>query len=317
MPGNSWRNLSRGSDSNTGSDLGTSPSATSTGPRGGSNSAAAANPHLDLLLQQRQELESNLRNLVSGTSSDQREAARFHVPTFAQRQAQHRQWERQREQQQQVLGRKQREQGVVNSLENRADQAERMRTGLRNFQQPVSDWMDERDQERQSLRSRFDSAERELKDSTRPLKNIGKQVGSASQQLKDLDRQLAAEGSDSDREELRKLGTDKIHKADKTLQKINGIIDAPSRAVKKIDDFWQARDNQISGAMDRFGPYADNARRRLNLDQGGSGDLFERMQRNRENALERRREQRQEQMRDQARRDRALQRRKKKNEEDI
>jgi hypothetical protein len=48
------------------------------------------------------------------------------------------------------------------------------------------------------------------------------------------------------------------------------------------------------------------AKRRLSTDSGGSGDLFERMQRNRQRALTRRQERREQERQDEQRRERAL-----------
>ena len=73
----------------------------------------------------------------------------------------------------------------------------------------------------------------------------------------------------------------------------------------KIDRFWEQRQREISGAMDETGPYVNRSRDRLSTDTGGSGDIFERMQRNRQRALQRREEQRRQEERDEARRQRA------------
>ena len=64
-------------------------------------------------------------------------------------------------------------------------------------------------------------------------------------------------------------------------------------------------EQQISGAMDRAGPYFERSNRRLSTETGGSGNLFERMERNRELALQRRKEKRRDEDRDEARRQRA------------
>ena len=54
--------------------------------------------------------------------------------------------------------------------------------------------------------------------------------------------------------------------------------------------------------MDRMGTYSDTAKRRLSTRTGGSGDLFERMERNRQAALNARQEKRRQEARDEERR---------------
>ncbi|WP_428241186.1 hypothetical protein [Gynuella sp.] len=304
MPGNSWKNLRTESRPQATPELRDAHQPAST--------AAAPSGKMQELLQQRQQLENNLRNLVSGDSSDPRESKRFQIPTFAQRQAQQRQWDDQREQfRQQALQRLTRAPAAEPPLDDNPEQ--HLRSGLRDFSQPAAQWMSQRDREREQLRE----YNRRYRDATQPLRDLGSQVQSAGQQLRDLDKKLAAEGLEDDRQALRDTGMDKLLKADKTLQKVNKVIDAPNQAVGKIDNFWQRREQQISGPMDRFGPYVERSRRRLNVDTGGSGNLFERMQQNRERALARRREQRIQAQRDEARRQNALQRKKEKEENEA
>ncbi len=127
----------------------------------------------------------------------------------------------------------------------------------------------------------------------------------ASGQLRDLDRQLAEQGLNKEREELRGLGADRLSQAKSQLDKYTRMAEAPMRAVEKIDNFWENRQREISGAMDQIGAYFERSQRRLSTESGGSGDLFKRMQRNRMRALQRRQELRREEARDEARRERA------------
>jgi hypothetical protein len=305
MPGNSWRD--RLGQPGTGTPAAPVP------PR-----APAASPqlpsHLNTLLQQREQLQNNLRNLVAGgASGDPREAARFHVPTFAQRQAEQRLWEARRARQSQSQPA-----GPASPLDFIAGRAAGalpalpIRSGLRDFQQPVTGWLDARDHERQQLRDQARDRLAPLDRVAEPVRGLHRQVQDAGRQLRDLDQRLASEGLESDREALREMGADKLQAAESYLGRATEILDAPQRAVRKIDDFWQQRDNDICGAMDRFGSYMERSRSRLSAETGGSGDLFERMMRNRERALEQRREQqrpeRHQEKRDQARRDRAQER---------
>ncbi|MEM7686407.1 MAG: hypothetical protein AAF293_16380, partial [Pseudomonadota bacterium] len=100
-------------------------------------------------------------------------------------------------------------------------------------------------------------------------------------------------------------GGDKIDKVGGKLAKANKALAAPSNAVKKVEQSWMQRRQQIEGPMDRFSNYADNSERRLSPETGGSGDLFARMQRNRERALQRQREQQRQEDQDRRRRERA------------
>lgn len=115
---------------------------------------------------------------------------------------------------------------------------------------------------------------------------------------------------DSQRRSLR--DADRLAKVSSQVDKYTKMAEAPMRAVRKIDRSWEDRQRQISGAMDRTGPYVDRSQRRLSTDTGGSGDIFERMQRNRQRALERRAEQRRQEEQDEARRQRASRLRKSK-----
>jgi len=117
---------------------------------------------------------------------------------------------------------------------------------------------------------------------------------------------------DSQRRSLRDTARDRLAKVSSQIDKYTKMAEAPMRAVRKIDRSWEDRQRQISGAMDRTGPYVDRSQRRLSTDTGGSGDIFERMQRNRRRALERRAEQRRQEERDEARRQRASRLRKSK-----
>jgi hypothetical protein len=300
MPGNSWQDLHRRPVVLTGQSAAPRPTAP----------AASVSPQLKALLEQKQQLEANLRNLMSGRGSlvDKRESARFSVPSFAERRAQHQQWEQQRDQRLRHL-----QQHNPSLLSSSA--SSRGRNGQRRFQQPVEAWLDQRDKDRQALRGQARDRLQRFDRTVQPLRNALEQIRSTTGQFRDLDQKLAAEGLEDERKELNRLGMDKINKVDKSLQKATQILDAPSRAVNKIDDFWLKKDNAVRGQMDKSGAYVDNSRRRLGLDSGGSGDLFERMQQNRERALQQRREQYRQEQQDQARRDRALARKKDKQDE--
>ncbi|EGW55138.1 hypothetical protein [Candidatus Endoriftia persephonae] len=303
MPGRTWRDLQHNPAP------GPSDQSIPVGDRAsGTARAVQQSPRLAALLQQRKALESRLHTLTSGEGEplDPRDAARFQVPSFAERRTQQRAWEAHRE----ALQRRSAElRRAARSGSSRpgsaAPSTSTTRSDATSHGSSVNQWLARRDTQRQTLRE----AARDRLSPLNNLANVGRQLGGSlsrtSAQLRNLDRQLAEHGLDQEREELRKLGADKLSKATAQLDKYTKMAEAPQRAVEKIDQFWQDRQRQISGAMDQTGPYAERTRRRLSTDNGGSGDLFERMQRNRMRALQRRQEQRREEERDQARRDRA------------
>lgn len=276
--------------------------------------AAAQSPRLSQLLEQRKELEARLHGLASGGGpSDPREAAKFHVPTFAERQAEQREWEKRYETMKSRAAQRRGQAPVTKTPEgdgsagqsSQEEKALPLRQAASSATEPVNQWLNRRDKQRRSL---LDSA----RDRLSPLNdvaNVGRKLhgklSGASNQLRDLDRQLAENGLTNEREELKALGTDKLAKGTALVDKYTKMAEAPKRAVDKIDQFWKTRQNEVGGAMDRAGPYVNSSRQRLSTEKGGSGDLFERMERNRMQALQRRKEQRREEERDEERRQRA------------
>ena len=89
------------------------------------------------------------------------------------------------------------------------------------------------------------------------------------------------------------------------LARADAALSAPKALVDTIATRWREREQQITGSMDRVSSYARDRDRRLSPVTGGSGDLSERMDRNRLAALGRRRDVREQDDHDQRRRDRA------------
>lgn len=277
--------------------------------------ATAQSPRLSQLLEQRKELEARLRGLTtSGTQADQREAARFQVPTFAERQAEQREWEQRREATQtraaqrrgQAPKLKTAEDGSSIGASGQTAQASPLRQGAT---ESVTQWLNRRDEQRRALTGAARDRLSPLNDIASHARRLRKKSAGVSSQLRDLDSKLAESGQTKERDELKRLGGDSLTKGTALVDKYTKMAEAPKRAVDKIDQFWKTRQNEISGTMDRTGPYVNNSRQRLSTDKGGSGDLFERMERNRMQALQRRKDQRREEERDEARRQRAQRRR--------
>ena len=310
MAGRSWKDLRKGPQSSA-----SAPHSPVLDQDEVLQRASRQSPQLGSLLEQRKALQERINSLVSGNdNTDPREVARFNVPTFAQRQAQQREWEqRQNAQQQRSLElRRQNRAPDTPFTRARSLPSEASQWLARRDTQPqdgVGRWLNQRDRDRQILRDQARNRMAPLDRLTNAAQKLRQPFNNISSQLDQLDRRLSQQGLDSERDELRRPGADKLAKANQQLDKYSKLLEAPKKAVEKIDKGWQQRQNQISGAMDRFGPYVERSRHRLSTETGGSGDLFERMSRNRERALSRRQQRRQQEQRDEHRRARAVRRR--------
>ena len=179
--------------------------------------------------------------------------------------------------------------------------------GIRSARDGVRDRLDTLEQPFRSGIGKARKVTDKIDEYGRPLRQAGEQVENYQKQLRDLDSKLEAEGiSKKERDEIREsVGGDQIDKVGGKLAKANKALAAPGNAVKKVESGWMNRRQQIEGPMDRFSNYADQRENRLSPETGGSGDLFARMQRNRERALQRQREQQMQEQRDRRRRERA------------
>lgn len=163
---------------------------------------------------------------------------------------------------------------------------------------------------REALLDRPRAAIEKVDEVGRPLRQLGDQLAQQDAKLDEMDRKLAAAGiSQAERNEIRRnVSNPEVDKAAKVLNRANTALEAPKKAVAKIDQFWKRREQQISGPMDRFSGYAADRERRLSTETGGSGDLFQRMQANRLSALRNRQQARMQDRADERRRERARER---------
>lgn len=303
------------------------------------NKAAALAPdsRLGALMQEREALERRLRGLSGMPGQDDRDpaiAARFPVASFAERRQQEQDWAEHRaalqQQRDQVRG-----QVPAAASPGRFDSGlgptaleGRIAAGLPGLSGPRSGIGARVANARRGFADRSARARSglgKLRDGlapvervARPLRDIGRSVENARGQLRDLDRKLADEDiSEAERAEIRKeLKGDTLDKVGGKLAKANAVLDAPRNTVNKVESGWLRRERQITSPMDRVSSYASRRDQRLSPETGGSGDLFERMQRNRMRALEQRREQQQQEQRDQRRRERAQEAARERREED-
>lgn len=342
MPRRSWRDLER--TPGPASSRPSSPTVPvgRSSPRD-LHQAAKLSPDSGLrnLIDERDALEQRLRALSgvpSAGSQDPSIAARFPVASFAERRAEEQVWaERRQEMQDQrdLLRRQSRDPEAVEDFQRtrRREQGGlptsplegRIAGGLSDLQGGISQHSPRSmigvagrvGQQRQRITSRSSAARsnigrvREqlepLEQVGRPLREFGRSVENAQGQLRNLDHKLEQEGvGEAERAEVRKaLKGDQIDKVGGKIAKANEALDAPKKIVNKVENEWVRREEQLTGPMDRFSSYADQRERRLSPETGGSGDLFERMLRNRQQALQRRREQQEQDERDRKRRERA------------
>ncbi|MFW5844888.1 MAG: hypothetical protein ACOCXJ_01540 [Planctomycetota bacterium] len=282
-----------------------------------------------------------MRHLQSGGHElDPREAARFHVPSFAQRQAEARELleRRQAERERAVQRRREQQQpgrigaadepgsepppiGGIPSMPALVDQvgtAPRSALGRARqtggWRDSADSWLERRDAERLQARDA-------VRERLAPLEEVRgaasrMRSGLGTERLDELDRRLAAEDSSYERGSIQRDLAEPLGKADSVLGTVERVAGAPGRAGDRLDQSWLQRRERIEGAMDRVGPYVDRRERRLSVDHGGSGDVFTRMQRNRERGLERLRERRAEERRDERRRQRARERKREREAEE-
>lgn len=282
---------------------------------------------------ERRALEDRLRNLTGlpgqQGSGDAHRDARFQVPSFAERQAQIRAWETQR---QARAGQAARDaQGRWGSGIGSAPAGEHgpglpdpalpgpasglgataLGAGFADRTAGLRDGVTDRSRRtRETLLRGPRAAAAQVDAIGRPLRDIGGQVSDQSRQLDEMDRKLAAEGvSEAERDEIRRaVKGDEIQKVSGIIDRANTALAAPKKAVDRVDRAWAARERQIAGPMDQVSNYASTRDRRLSTDTGGSGDLFDRMQANRLSALRRRQTAQMQDRRDERRRERARER---------
>jgi hypothetical protein len=175
------------------------------------------------------------------------------------------------------------------------------------------------------------------------------QLSGLDRSFADADRRLADQGLDREREDLARMqrdlkldrvleGVDKIDKVMAGAEKLDKVIegarnlgkavasvekmakvfdrgsttaDRPERAGKVIDQDWLARRDRIGGPDHQSWErgFKERASRLFGVDTGTIADLQEKSDRQRGNALQRRREEREQQDQDESQRGSALERR--------
>ena len=295
--------------------------------------AVAQNPTLARLMEERERLEARMRTAVSGGAAAgtgaPRDALRFQVAPIAQRRAEFAAWSERRE----ALS----AQATTNRAPGEPDRPLRERmTGPRPASAPAerapasslplratpgetpggtrersADWLAQRLAKARPVVGKVAEAGRAL----------GGKLGDLDRQFADADRQLAAQGaSESDRKELaglkKDLGFDKLDKvskatgkADAVLKRATALPDGYKAAGRKLEDQWARRRDAIAGEdhQSYMRPLRALTERVLGM---GLPDIEERAAALKGMAQDRRRAAREEAEADDARRERALEKRK-------
>jgi hypothetical protein len=267
---------------------------------------------------ERQALEQKMDSLTGGADSDPRTAALYQVRPMAERRAEHDVWQRQREQ-----------------------EAERLRTArIASREEASGERALPREPERPTLRAddapplrstrgegppglRPTAAERRRE---RPgaglvdgLRDQLGRVASLQRSLDDADRQLADRGMNAEREDLQRMRRDTgVDRLASGAQRLDEVFDraaptrsAPERAERVIEDDWLARRDAVGGPdLARYQQgFKERAERLFGVETGTIDRFQERMERLRSSSLARRRDAREAERSDEARRNRALERR--------
>ncbi|MES2442986.1 MAG: hypothetical protein V4574_09155 [Pseudomonadota bacterium] len=314
-------------------------------PRPSAEAVAASNPTLAALMAERRALEQRMRSATGGApGADPRDALRFQVPSMAERRAEFGDWSGRRDAQSLAALQNLPPADVPPPLERRPaaprpaagvpDPSLRETRGERPGGTPVSadDWLAARLGIERPRRGRVADdgkawLEKRLGGGSVADKaaEFGRSLDSAAsdldRQFDDADRKLASEGaSEEDRREIARLkkdlGLDNYTKArDKARDKGDDVIaratalpDAFRGAERKVEDDWLSRRDAIGGEdkQSYMKPLRALNDRVLGM---GMPDIEERSAAGRAMALDRRKAAREEAQADDARRERALERR--------
>lgn len=292
--------------------------------------AAQQNPQFGELLRKREQLEQRMHNALGGGAGaiSPRDAARFQVPTMAQRRAEHRAWEQARDRNRPAAP-ENGEAAIGRQLSAVGERIARVvpaiprlpmrpTAGERGSASPLdpSQWLAQRDAARSGggndeydrLDQRLDRARSQLSNAN-PMRDLDRQ-------FEEADRKLAAEGLDSERGELasmkKNIGLDHFNRpsaaADDIFGAFRSTTDRTRDAGERIEQNWLSRRDAIGGQdMESYmRPLREMQSRVLSM---SATDFAERSDRLRQAALDRVRERRQEQDADEARRSRALENR--------
>ncbi len=289
MPGNSWKDL-------TGTPVNKKKPVD---PVKGFDQAAhrpdinlpQVSPKLAALLEQREKLESNMKGLSGseGGSTQGFDAARYPVSSFKQRSKEQSLWEKSHDLQEKINQPiAQAARTVKDKVSKKITAAPALRSGLKNFEQPVGQWLNKRDG---------------YLDQSRPAavkRVIGNKLAEGRLALDRL-----AEDRKKDIGDMFNTSRGK-----KVFSQIEKKIPSKQKIEKLLEQQWMKKREKITEPMDQSSEYLDKTLKKLNIDTGGSGDLLKRLESSRKKALKMLKEKKQQEQKDQQRREKALQNKK-------
>ena len=328
MSGEHWSDIARRREAH-----GRAPSApqriAAVAPRPTLARAAAQNPALARLMEERGRIEARMHSALAGgaggAGGDPRDALRFQVAPIAQRRAEFSAWSERREavsaqatanraagepdpplrerKPAEAVARVSSPRAPAEVLPLRATPGETPR-GSR---ERAADWLAERLDKARPVAAKVAEA--------------GRALGDLDRQFADADRQLAEQGaSQADRKEIaglkKDLGLDKLDKvsratgkADAVLRRATALPDGYKAASRKLEDGWAKRRDAIAGEdhLSYMRPLRAMTERVLGMDLP---DIEERAVALKGMAQDRRRAARDEAQADDDRRERALEKRK-------
>jgi len=304
--------------------------------------AASENPHFANLLKQREQLQQRMQTAMVGGQPqiDTRDAARYQVPSMAQRRADYRAWEDAREQRRNETsgdGEQSNDAPVLGPYERTRPQTPpnnmpslpfRSTTGEAGSASPLDpgQWMQQHDQRRARGRQRprrrrtnddYNQLDERLQRARSSAGNIQNPIRDLDRKFADADRRLADEGMDSERRDLEQMknemGLDNFNRpvkgAEDIFSKLRSVTDRSRDAGERVEQDWLSRRDAIGGNdMESYmRPLRDVKDRVLSM----SGRDFDARSEDRRNkALELQRQRRRQEQADDARRARALENRK-------
>ena len=290
---------------------------------------------LGRLLAEREQLERRMQTLGGVGQEDPRTAALYQVRPMAERRAEHEAWQARRERAMPRPG--------APAPRPPGEPAPPLRE-----RRPAAP-ADEDPPLRPTPGEQLRRPESGTPVGSRDFMTLRDQLSGLDRGFADADRRLAAEGMEREREDLARMqrdlnldrvleGVDKLDKVMAGAEKLDKVIegarnlgkavasaeklartfdrgsstaDRPERAGKVIDQDWLRRRDRIGGPDHQTWErgFKERSSRLFNVDTGTVAELEERSDRQRGNALQRRRAEREQQDQDEAQRGNALERR--------
>lgn len=305
MPRRSWRDLTQSS-----APAETAPEA----PQDDGNLlhrlvVDAPSSQLAALLAERQRLETYLAG-ITGETTAENDHRSYPVTPLTERRAEVAAWGRSRD------ARRSRRTGAASTTRTSATPEE---PGASRMLGLSGDVKNASPNMRSQLFAAARSGLRRFDDVANPAREFGAKVTGLADTLNDLDRKLAREGvSKSERDAIRRdLGGSTVDRVAGPIRRADEALARPRQLANGLESTWQRREQELAGPLDRFGGYATSRDRILDIDSGGSGDVFARADAARQRALARRSTLDREERRTEQRHERQHQRRLSEKQESI